>query len=241
MQANGNKQGELMDRKAIIIGNSDGIGLAVTKKLLEDEWIVNGFSKSRSPIKNLSYSHIVCDVTDNEYVNKLKKAVKKEGTPDLCIYCPGIGELLDLDDMDMDVRTFDVNLIGLVQTISVVIPAMEENGEGHFIGISSFADEMLSYDSPAYHASKAGFSKYLESMSLALEDTPVKITNIRFGFVNTKMAKGDVKPFIMPVSKAVKHITKCMKKKPARYSAPAIVIPFIKFRRMMLDLKIFFK
>lgn len=230
-----------MTRKAIIVGNSDGIGLAVTKKLLEDEWIVNGFSRSRSPIKNSSYSHIVCDVTDNGYVNKLKTVVKKEGTPDLCIYCPGIGELLDLDDMDMDIRTLDINLMGIVRTISVVIPAMEEGGKGHLIGISSFADEMHSYDSPAYHASKAGLTNYLESMSLALEDTPVRITNIRFGFVNTKMAKGDVKPFIMSVEKAVKHIMKCVKKRPARYSAPAIVIPFIKFRKIMLNLKIFFK
>ena len=230
-----------MNRKAIVVGNSDGIGLGVTEQLLKDGWNVNGFSRSRSAIKNSSYSHIVCDVTDNEYVNNLKKVVKKEGTPGLCIYCPGIGELLDLDDMDMDIRTVDINLMGMVRTISVVIPAMEENGEGHFIGLSSFADEILSYDSPAYHASKAGFTSYLESMALALEDTPVKITNIRFGFVNTKMAKGDVKPFIMPVKKAVKHIMKCMKKKPARYSAPAIVIPFIKFRRMMINLKIFFK
>lgn len=230
-----------MNRKAIIIGNSDGIGLAITKKLLQDGWTVNGFSRSISPVKNSSYSHIVCDVTDNEYVIKLKKVVKKEGPPDLCIYCPGIGELLDLDDMDMDIKTFDINLMGMVRTVSVVIPAMEENGKGHFIGLSSFADEMHSYDSPAYHASKAGFTSYLESMALALEDTQVKITNVRFGFVNTKMAKGDVKPFIMPVEKAVKHIMKCMKKKPARYSVPAIVIPFIKFRKMMLNLKIFFK
>jgi len=230
-----------MNRKAIIIGNSDGIGLAVTGQLLKDGWNVNGFSRSRSPIKNSSYSHVVCDVTSNEYINKLRMVVKKGGTPDLCIYCPGIGELLDLDDMDTDIKTFDINLMGMVRTISVVIPAMEESGEGHFIGISSFADEMHSYDSPAYHASKAGLTNYLESMALALEDTPVKITNVRFGFVNTKMAKGDVKPFIMSVEKAVKHIMKCMKKKPARYSAPAIAIPFIKFRKMMLNLKIFFK
>ena len=78
-------------------------------------------------------------------------------------------------------------------------------------------------------------------MALVLEGTSVKAKNVRFGFVNTKMAKGDVKPFIMSVEKAVKHIMKCMKKKPARYSAPAIVIPFIKFRRIMLNMKIFFK
>jgi len=171
----------------------------------------------------------------------LKKIVKDEDVPDLCVYCPGIGELLDLDDMETDLRTFDVNLIGMVRTASVVIPVMEEKGAGHFIGLSSFADAMLSYDSPAYHASKAGFSSYLESMALVLEDTPVKITNVRFGFVNTKMAKGDVKPFLISVEKAVDHLLKCIKKKPARYSAPKVVIPFIRLRRKMLNIKMLIK
>ena len=228
-------------RTAIIIGSSDGIGLGVSERLLDEGWSVTGVSRSGSKIKKKDYEHHKCDVTDSSYINKLKKIISKNGVPDLCIYCPGIGELLDLDDMDTDIRTFNVNLIGMVRTASVVIPEMEEKGTGHFVGLSSFADAMLSYDSPAYHASKAGFSVYLESMALALEDTGVKITNVRFGFVNTKMAKGDVKPFMMPVEKAVDHLMKCIKKRPARYSAPKIVILFISLRRKMLNLKILLK
>ena len=60
------------------------------------------------------------------------------------------------------------------------------------------------------------------------------MTNVRFGFVDTKMAKGDVKPFMMSVERAVDHILKCMEKKPARYTAPKIVIPLVKFRDFML-------
>jgi short-subunit dehydrogenase len=209
--------------------------------LLDRGWTVTGLSRSGSKIKGKTCEHHQCDVTGSGYIAKLKQIIHESGVPALCIYCPGIGELLDLDDMDTDIRTIDVNLAGMIRTVSVVIPGMEEKGEGHFMGLSSFADEMHSYDSPAYHASKAGFSAYLESMALALGDTPVKITNIRFGFVNTKMAKGDVKPFMMPVEKAVDHIMKCIKKKPVRYSAPAIVIPFIKFRKIILKLKVFFK
>ncbi len=230
-----------MNKRALIIGNSDGIGLAVSRRLLNEGWIVTGISRSGSKIKDKNYEHHIYDVTDNGYINELKRIIGKNSVPDLSIYCPGIGELLDLDDMDTDIRTFNVNLIGMVGTASVLIPEMEEKGVGHFVGLSSFADAMLSYDSPAYHASKAGFSSYLESMALALEDTGVKITNVRFGFVNTKMAKGDVKPFMMPVEKAVDHLMKCIKKKPARYSAPKVVIPFIKIRHIMLNMKVFLK
>jgi short-subunit dehydrogenase len=45
---------------------------------------------------------------------------------------------------------------------------MVKRGQGHFIGISSFADKLLSAGAPSYHASKAGFSNYLMNLALAL-------------------------------------------------------------------------
>jgi hypothetical protein len=50
------------------------------------------------------------------------------------------------------------------------------------------------------------------------------------------MAKGDVKPFMMDVDKAARHLLKCIDKKPVRYTAPRIVIPLVKFRRWMMRL-----
>jgi NAD(P)-dependent dehydrogenase (short-subunit alcohol dehydrogenase family) len=90
---------------------------------------------------------------------------------------------------------------------------------GHFIGVSNVADELLSAEAPSYHASKAGFTNYLRSLALALKPKGVHITNVRFGFVDTKMAKGDVKPFMMTVEKAVDHLERCIKKKPVCYTA----------------------
>ncbi len=53
------------------------------------------------------------------------------------------------------------------------------------------------------------------------------------------MAKGGVKPFIMGVDKAAQHLISCIKRKPIRYTAPRIVIPLLKFRKMMLRLSTF--
>jgi hypothetical protein len=50
------------------------------------------------------------------------------------------------------------------------------------------------------------------------------------------MAKGDVKPFMMSVEKAVDHLERCISRKPACYTAPGIVIPLIKFRKLMLKI-----
>ena len=97
---------------------------------------------------------------------------------------------------------------------------------------------MISAEAPSYHAAKAGFSNYLEGLALALKPSGVRVTNLRFGFVDTKMAKGEVRPFMMPVERAVEHLLKCIEKKPARYTAPKLVIPLVKFRRWMLRLQL---
>jgi short-subunit dehydrogenase len=221
--------------KALIIGNSDGIGLAATIELRKRGWQVVGISRSESTINDPSYKHIVADVRDAEFVTHLKSILKMEPI-DLCVYCAGIGELLDNSNMDREVEIFDVNLTGMVKAASCVIPSMVKNGKGHFIGLSSVADEMLSPEAPSYHASKAGFSNYLEGLALALKSKGVSVSNVRFGFVDTKMAKGDVKPFMMSVDRAVGHLLKCIEKKPIRYTAPWIAIPLVKFRGWIMRL-----
>jgi short-subunit dehydrogenase len=113
---------------------------------------------------------------------------------------------------------------------------MVKRKQGHFIGVSSLADDLLSAEAPSYHASKAGFSNYLGGLSLALKPKGVHVTNVRFGFVDTKMAKGDIKPFMMNVEKAVDHMENCIRKKPASYTAPKIATPLIKFRKLMMKL-----
>jgi short-subunit dehydrogenase len=227
-----------LEKNALIIGNSSGIGLSITKELLKREWEIVGISRSKSPIESPSYKHIVAEVQQNEYVEKVKSIVQNYAPIDLCIYCAGIGELLDVTNMEKDIMVFEVNLIGMVKTAAIVIPQMVKSGKGHFIGISSVADKMLSPEAPSYHASKAGLSNYLEGLALALKPTGVNITNVRFGFVDTKMAKGDVKPFMMTVEDATRHLLMCIEKKPIRYTAPKIVIPLVKFRSIMLGLKV---
>lgn len=222
-----------MKQNAVIIGNSDGIGLAVTRELLRRGWSVTGISRSDSLIRQADYRHHVADVTDPAY-SDLVRNLSESSRIDLCIYCTGIGELLNLENMRDELVIFQVNLIGMVQTVSRVLPAMVKRGKGQFIGISSVADELLSADAPSYHASKAGFSSYLEGLALALKKTGVSVSNIRFGFVDTKMAKGERRPFMMSVDRAAAHVLRCIEKKPARLTAPLFITPLVTLRRWML-------
>ena len=169
--------------------------------------------------------HIVSDVKENNFSEELKIAAERIDPIDVCIYCAGVGELLDTSNMEMEADIISVNLTGLVKTASQVIPLMSASGKGQFIGLSSVADVMISPEAPSYHASKAGFSNYMLGLAKAVKRKGVKVTNVRFGFVDTKMAKGDKKPFMMTVEKATEHLLKCIYKKPIQYTAPRFVYP----------------
>jgi short-subunit dehydrogenase len=114
---------------------------------------------------------------------------------------------------------------------------MQRRGVGHFIGLSSLADELVSADAPSYSASKAGFSSYLNGLAIALRPKGVYVTNVRFGFVDTKMAKGEVKPFMMSVDRAVGHLLACIERKPVSYSAPWPMVPLIRLQHWVMRLK----
>ena len=219
-----------------MIGNSDGIGLATTKRLLAKGWSVIGVSRSASPVSGAGYQHHVADVSDGTYAALIHELAANQQI-DLCIYFAGIGGPIDVLNMATEVQVIDVNLTGMVRTAAGVVPHMVRRGQGQFIGLSSLADELTSPEAISYCASKAGFSSYLRSLALALKPKGVFVTNIRFGFVDTKMAKSDIKPFMMSVEKAVDHVERCIAKKPARYSAPWIMIPLVKVVGLIVRLR----
>lgn len=227
-----------MIKRVLIIGNSDGIGLALTKRLLSMGWSVIGLSKSDTQLENRMYRHVIVDVTDEDYLKQLKTIV--EDPPDLTIYCAGIGEEFNIELIELEQKVFQVNLMGAVKTIEVILPALILKKSGQIIVLSSLADELISPDAPSYSASKGGLSTYVESVALAVKKYNVSISNIRFGFVETKMAKGEKLPFMMTVEKAVEHILKCIKNKPIRYSRPFILAIIVLFMRWTVRIKLLF-
>jgi len=206
-------------RRALIIGNSDGIGLALTRLLLDAGWSVAGISRRASPVDHEQYEHRVADILDREFYRTALRELWTDDTT-TCIFCAGIGESVDLTNMAYEETVFDVNLTGAITAISEVVPAMVTRGNGHFIGLSSQADTFTNADAPSYSASKAGLSSYLHGLALAVRRKGVHVTNIRFGFVDTKMAKADVQPFMISVDKAARVVYRCMRKRPMRYTYP---------------------
>jgi NAD(P)-dependent dehydrogenase (short-subunit alcohol dehydrogenase family) len=221
LPANGRETTEATaPQRAAIIGNSDGIGFALTRRLLASGWTVTGLSRSDSPVTDERYVHRVVDVTASGYPDVLARSVDALGGIDLCVYAAGMGELLDLDRLSEQTRALEVNLIGTARTVEAVVPRMVSAGGGHLVGLSSLADVGIFPEAPGYAASKAGMSTYLLSLGLALRPRNVAVTNVRFGFVDTKMAKAPRKPMMISTEKAVDVLIEALRTRPAVVSYP---------------------
>ncbi|MEV4770501.1 SDR family NAD(P)-dependent oxidoreductase [Micromonospora humida] len=207
-------------RRAVVVGNSDGVGLALTRQLVAAGWTVAGVSRSGSDLTAPRYTHHVADVRGDTYRRVLAGAVDRLGGVDVCVYAAGVGEFFDLGDLAAQTRALEVNLIGAARTVEVVVPAMVAGGGGHLVGLSSLADAAPSAQAPGYAAAKAGLTSYLVGLRGALRPHGVRVTVVRFGFVDTKMAKSPVKPMLLSVERAADVVRDCLRTRPAVVSRP---------------------
>jgi len=205
--------------RILVVGNTDGIGLAVTRRLLDEGWTVAGLSRRPSPLASDRYRHTVADVGASDYRARLAGLLEAEAPFDACLYCAGIGELFDPNDLRREAEVVRVNLVGAVETASLVLPAMVGARRGHFLALSSIGDG-VSPTAPSYAASKAGLSSYLGGLALALRRHGVHVTNLRFGFVDTKMAKAPVRPFMIGPEKAAAIVVRALRRPRARVTHP---------------------
>ena len=74
-----------MQRRAILVGNSDGIGLATRRRLLAAGWDIKGVSRSESSISNAAYHHRIADVRDSKYSDLIDDGVVGN-TSENCYY-----------------------------------------------------------------------------------------------------------------------------------------------------------
>ncbi len=221
---------------ALVVGVSSGIGLALAHRLLARDWTVIGVARRTPELRHERYRHVVADVRAPEFRATLVDALAT-AVPDVCIYTAGIGKELDIRDLGGEADVFTTNLVGAVVTAEVVIPRMLEARAGHFIGLSSQADAMTDGSAPSYAASKAGLSSYLEGLARACRPHGVAVTNVRFGFVDTAMSSGSMRPFMISADRAAALVERCLERRPIRYTYPlrmAALLWLLRFGRRLM-------
>jgi len=202
-------------KKAIVIGASSGIGRELSRILSEEGFIVGLVSRRLILLSELEDSLAgkifvkKIDITNPEVsMTALTELIKEMGQVELVVISSGVGNINEQLDWELENETIATNVVGFSAMANVAIRHFIQQGSGHLVGISSVAALRGGKEAPAYNASKAYLSNYLEGLRqkvTGLGDSII-ITEIRAGFVDTAMAKGDGLFWVSSVEKAARQI-----------------------------------
>jgi short-subunit dehydrogenase len=119
-------------------------------------------------------------------------------------------------------RQIDVNLVGAVNTIAPLVPAMCGRGRGRIAAIASVAAYRGMPYSPGYCASKAGLRAYAEALRPSLAPYGVGVTVVCPGFFSSPMTdrwEGPT-PFLASGERAARHVQRGIDRGRARVAFP---------------------
>ena len=184
-----------MNKKAIIIGASSGIGREVARLLLADGWTLGVAARREELLQELKASApervevMAIDVTTADAGERLLTLVHQIGGMDLYFHASGIGKQNRTLETDIELRTMDTNAVGFTRMIDTAYRYFAEKGEGHVAAITSIAGTKGLGPAPAYSATKALQATYLQALEQQAHSRGLKIrfTDIRPGFVDTAL------------------------------------------------------
>jgi short-subunit dehydrogenase len=243
-------------RRALIIGASSGIGAALARQLARDGYALALLARRADLLRELCaainlesgetraipFTH---DVTDFESVpTLLKEIVTTLGGLDLVIYNAGMSAHQGIEGWDPEKsrQAMEVNAVAAMVWLDPVGEMFLHLGQGQIVGISSVAGDRGRVRNPAYNASKAALTTYLEALRNRLTRHGVNVLTIKPGFVKTELithlasAPGAISP-----EQAAEGIARAIRKRkqevylPARWRLIMFVIrniPSFVFRRL---------
>ena len=209
-------------KKAIIIGASSGIGKGLAKILAANNYVVGISGRRTELLEELksqnpkSYFTKAIDITDTKTIVENLCALAEEiGGLDLLIISSGTGDLNESLDFEIEKRTIDTNVTGFTSVADWAFKYFENQKSGHLVGISSVAGLRGSRIAPSYNASKSYQIKYLEGLRQKANKLNLNlfVTDVRPGFVDTEMAKGEGKFWVAKGDKAAQQIFAAIQKK----------------------------
>ena len=185
-------------RKIIIIGATSGIGRELAMLFASKGYKVGATGRRKDMLLSLQKKYpdnIVIapfDVTGKENILSLQRLIEKLGGIDILMYNSGFGEVSKDLDWDIEKQTTDINVNGFVEIVCYAFNYFKNQGYGQIACTSSVASIRGNPHNPAYSASKAFESIYMEGLFLKAYKlkADITITDIQPGFVDTGMAKG---------------------------------------------------
>jgi short-subunit dehydrogenase len=181
-------------KTAVVIGASSGIGRALAVALSLEGYRL-GVVARRTDLLNSLQAELTgpcliktIDVSQPDLaMPALRELIGELGDVDLFVISAGIGgENPDLR-WEHEEETISVNVLGFAAMVNVAVAHLEARGSGHLVGISSVAAVRGIGQAPAYAASKAFVSNYLQGVRYRLKKLklPIVVTDVQPGFVDT--------------------------------------------------------
>ena len=191
-----------MEKTVLITGASSGIGEGCARKFASQgaRLILNSRStdKLTALAEELKEKYDAeCYVMPFDVCNREAAAAALNALPqewrsiDVLINNAGLAIGVDkehegsLDEWDVMI---DTNIKALLSMTRLVVPEMVERGRGHIINIGSIAGDAAYPGGSVYCATKAAVKALSDGLRIDLVDTPLRVTNIKPGLVETNFS-----------------------------------------------------
>ncbi len=240
---------------ALIVGASSGIGEALARRLAREGYKVALVARRAERLQTVCdslntgadtiafpYPH---DVTQYDTVPATFQTILRDlGRIDVVVYSAGAMPPVEPNEynFDKDHETVAGNLLGAMAWLNQAALYFERQGSGHIIGLSSVAGERGRVGYPAYQASKAAFTSFLESLRNRLARQGVHVLTVKPGMVDTEMLRNVKRRlWVIRPEQAANDIYRALKRRqqviftPARWEWVMLIIrniPSFIFRRM---------
>jgi NAD(P)-dependent dehydrogenase (short-subunit alcohol dehydrogenase family) len=194
---------KLADKFAVITGASQGLGLAIAHRFVQEGATVLLCARTASDLKTAAGQvrakaapgvrilTEAADVSSTEEVDRLAEIAHRQlGKVDILVSNAGVigpkGATEQVDWVDWS-RTISINLLGTVLCCRAFLPMLRQSQHGKIVLLSGGgATKPMPYFS-AYAASKAAVVRFGETLAEELRDTGIDVNSVAPGALNTRM------------------------------------------------------
>lgn len=193
----------LQGKTAFITGASSGIGYACAENLAALGVHLILVARRLSRLEQLQkkikkhYPHLLVQIKKLDVCNRravlhyVKTLIRQHCIPDIVInnagLAAGLAPLQEGDFTDWD-RMIDTNVKGLLNISRALIPLMIKRRRGHIINLGSIAGHEVYPRGNVYNATKFAVRALTEGMNIDLVTTPIKVSSIDPGMVETEFS-----------------------------------------------------
>jgi len=169
-----------------ITGSSQGLGLTLVKKLLENDYRVAATSRNTQALKKAvgvidtgSFLPLAVDLNNVDSIDdSIQQTLAAFGHIDVVVNNAGYGMAGTVEEVTKeDVRNiFDVNVMATIDVVKSVLPVMRKQRSGYIINIGSVAGFAGAPGWSVYSATKAAVAAFTEVLALDLKEFGIRVT-----------------------------------------------------------------